>query len=45
MASLWQDPELAAQMGEFGRARVLEKFTVDHHLEQVADFIRLLIVK
>lgn len=45
MASLWRDPELAAQMGEFGRARVLEKFTVDHHLEQVADFIRLLIVK
>jgi len=45
MASLLLDPELASQMGRSGRARVLENFTVEHHLEQVAGFLRLVMVE
>ena len=37
---LIEDPELAAQLGDCGRRRVQNWFTIDHHLRQVSDLLR-----
>ena len=39
MARLVLDPELASRLGNCGRRRVQDKFTIDHHLSKVSDFI------
>lgn len=36
MAQLVAQPQLAARLGECGRRRVQESFTIDHHLRQVS---------
>ena len=40
MARLALDPCLAARLGECGRLRVQELFTIKHHLEQVTTLLR-----
>ena len=39
MAQLVQDPALAARLGDFGRRRVQEHFTIEHHLQQVSQLL------
>ena len=39
MARLLLDPALAARLGDYGRRRVLEHFTIEHHLQQVAQLL------
>jgi glycosyltransferase involved in cell wall biosynthesis len=39
MLRLIDDPELAARFGRAGRQRVLQKFTVAHHLQQVSELL------
>ncbi len=36
---LLRDPELACKMGEYGRQRVLEKYSVDRHLEGLVEIL------
>ena len=43
MGRLLRDPQLAADLGDCGRLRVEAGFTVDHHLQQVADFVEHMI--
>ena len=40
MARLVQDPALAACLGDCGRQRVQEHFTIEHHLQQVSQLLR-----
>ena len=37
---LVEDPGLAQRWGEAGRRRIQERFTIDHHLRDVAQFLR-----
>ena len=39
MAQLVQDPALAARLGDCGRQRVQEHFTIEHHLQQVSQLL------
>ena len=39
MAQVLQDPALAARLGDFGRRRVQEHFTIEHHLQQVSQLL------
>jgi glycosyltransferase involved in cell wall biosynthesis len=39
IAKLIKDPALAARLGDCGRRRVLEGFTIDHHLRQVSGLV------
>ncbi|WP_114993669.1 glycosyltransferase [Synechococcus sp. UW179A] len=39
MARLVQDPALAARLGDCGRQRVQERFTIEHHLQQVSQLL------
>lgn len=39
MAKLLSDPGLAAVLGDCGRRRILEGFTIDHHLRQVSELL------
>ena len=39
MAQVVQDPVLAARLGDFGRRRVQEHFTIEHHLQQVSQLL------
>jgi len=39
MATLLRDPGLAAALGDCGRRRILEGFTIDHHLRQVSELL------
>ena len=39
MLRLIDDPELAARFGRAGRQRILQKFTVAHHLQQVSELL------
>jgi glycosyltransferase involved in cell wall biosynthesis len=39
MAQVLQDPDLAARLGDFGRRRVQEYFTIEHHLQQVSQLL------
>ena len=39
MLRLINDPELAERFGRAGRQRVLKRFTVAHHLQQVTDLL------
>ncbi len=43
MARLVLEPALAARLGDCGRCRIQEKFTLEHHLNQVTDFIHQVI--
>ena len=43
MARLLLDPELAARLGDCGRRRVQERFTVEHHLRQIEQLLRQVI--
>jgi colanic acid/amylovoran biosynthesis glycosyltransferase len=43
MGRLLRDPQLAADLGDCGRLRVAAGFTVDHHLQQLADFVEHMI--
>ena len=40
MGQLLLNPALAAEMGNCGRRRVQERFTIDHHLRQVEQLLR-----
>ncbi len=39
MAQVLQDPDLAARLGDCGRQRVQEHFTIEHHLLQVSQLL------
>ena len=39
MAQVVQDPALAARLGDFGRRRVQEHFTIEHHFQQVSQLL------
>ena len=39
MAQLVRDPDLAARLGDCGRQRVQEHFTIEHHLRQVSQLL------
>ena len=39
MALLVQDPAFAARLGDCGRQRVQEHFTIEHHLQQVSQLL------
>ena len=39
MAQLVRDPDLAARLGDCGRQRVKERFTIEHHLRQVSQLL------
>ena len=39
MARLVQDPALAARLGDRGRQRVQEHFTIKHHFQQVSQLL------
>jgi len=43
MARLVLEPALAARLGDSGRCRIQERFTLEHHLNQVTDFIHKVI--
>ncbi len=43
MAQLVMDPDLAARLGDFGRRHVQERFTIEHHLQQVSQLLRQVI--
>ena len=43
MARLVLEPALAARLGDSGRCRIQERFTLEHHLKQVTDFIHKVI--
>ena len=40
MQRLVEDPGLAQRWGEAGRRRIQERFTIDHHLRDVSQFLR-----
>jgi colanic acid/amylovoran biosynthesis glycosyltransferase len=40
LARLWQEPELRAEMGQAGRARVLSAFTLEAHLDAMEALYR-----
>ena len=44
-AKLIKDPALAARLGDCGRRRVQEGFTIDHHLRQVSGLVLKVIVE
>jgi glycosyltransferase involved in cell wall biosynthesis len=39
ISRLIRDPALAARLGNYGRRRVQEGFTIDHHLHQVSGLV------
>ena len=39
ISRLIKDPELAARLGDCGRRRIQEGFTIDHHLRQVSGLV------
>ena len=39
MAQLVRDPDLATRLGDCGRRRVQERFTIEHHLRQVSQLL------
>ena len=43
MARLLLDPDLAARLGDCGRTRVRERFTIEHHLRQVEQLLHQVI--
>ena len=43
MGRLLRDPQLAADLGDCGRLRVEAGFTVEHHLQQLANFMEHMI--
>jgi len=43
MTQLVMDPDLAARLGDFGRRHVQERFTIEHHLQQVSQLLRQVI--
>ena len=45
IAKLIKDPALAARLGDCGRRRVQEGFTIDHHLRQVSGLVLKVIVE
>ena len=43
MARLLMEPDLAARLGDCGRRRIQERFTIEHHLRQVEQLLRQVI--
>ena len=43
MARLLMEPDLAACLGDCGRLRIQERFTIEHHLRQVEQLLRQVI--
>lgn len=43
MARLILNPELAARLGDCGRRRIQERFTIGHHLNQISELINQVI--
>ena len=43
MARLLMEPDLAARLGDCGRWRIQERFTIEHHLRQVEQLLRQVI--
>ena len=45
MSKLILEPELAATLGECGRRRIKERFTIGHHLNQITELIHQVITR
>ena len=43
MSLLLLDPDLASRLGDGGRQRIKERFTIEHHLRQVEQLLRQVI--
>ena len=43
MSLLLLDPDLASRLGDGGRRRIKERFTIEHHLRQVEQLLRQVI--
>ena len=39
MVQLVRDPDLAARLGDCGRRRIQERFTIEHHLREVSQLL------